>query len=150
MNRMRNNTRHISTPTCARLRPAARRARRANGDTAYATDFTGAGNILDSAATLRVFDCQFNSQTAPCTFAVRADMVNDCVISTTPLSFGSRGRLAGSTRALGSLDVKCTAASSYRIASGSGLGSAAPATRKMRNLLRRLSGTMRYAPFLVP
>jgi hypothetical protein len=85
MNRMRNNTRHISTPTWACLRPAALQAQRANGDTAYATDFTGAGNMLYSAAALLVFDCQFNSQTAPCTFAVRADMVNDCVISTTPL-----------------------------------------------------------------
>jgi spore coat protein U-like protein len=107
----------------------------ANGDTAYATDFTGAGNILYSSATLLVFDCQFNGQTAPFTFAVRANVVNDCVISTTPLSFGSQGRLAGATRALGSLGVKCTAASSYRIALGSGLGGATPVTRKMRNLV---------------
>ena len=107
----------------------------ANGETSYTTDFTGAGQILYASASIIILDCQVNAQTAPFTFAVRANVVNDCIIGTTPLSFGTKGMLTESTRALGALDVKCTAASSYRIALNSGLQSANPTTRKMRNLV---------------
>jgi len=107
----------------------------ADGDTTYSTDFSGAGNILYASASVIILDCQVNAQTAPFTFAVRANVVNDCIISTTPLSFGSTGMLSASTRALGALGVKCTAASSYRIALNSGLQSANPTTRKMRNVV---------------
>lgn len=105
----------------------------ANGDTSYTTSFAGAGTILYSSASVIVLDCQVNGQTAPFTFAVRANIVNDCIISATPLSFGPKGTLTSSARALGSLAVKCTAASSYRIALNSGLQSAAPNARKLRN-----------------
>ena len=87
----------------------------ANGETSYTTDFTGAGQILYASASTIILDCQVHAQTAPFTFAVWANVVNDCIIGTTPLSFGTKGMLTESTRALGALDVKCTAASSYRI-----------------------------------
>jgi len=106
----------------------------ANADTSYTTDFTGAGNILYSSASIIVLNCNVNAQTAPFTFTVRANVINDCVISTSPVSFGSKGVLSASTRAPGSLAVKCTAASSYRIALNNGLQAATPTTRKMRNL----------------
>lgn len=106
----------------------------ANGDTQYSTDFAGAGNILYSSASVIVLNCEAAPQTAAFTFAVRANIVNDCLISTSPLSFGTKGMLTESTRALGALAVKCTAASSYRIALNNGLQSATPNARKMRNL----------------
>ncbi len=115
----------------------------ANADTSYATDFTGAGNILYSSASIVVLNCDVNAQTAPFTFAVRANIVNDCVISTSPVSFGSKGVLNASTRALGALAVKCTAASSYRIALNNGQQAATPTTRKMRNLAT--GETVRYS-----
>lgn len=105
-----------------------------NADTPYTTSFAGAGNILYSSASIIVLNCQVSGQTAPFTFNVSANIVNDCVISTTPLAFGTRGMLGATTRALGSLGVKCTAASSYRIALNGGLQSATPAGRKMRNV----------------
>lgn len=92
-----------------------------NADTPYATAFTGAGMILYSSASVIVLNCNVNAQTAQFTFAVRANIVNDCVIGPTPLSFGTKGMLTASTRAMGSPGVKCTNASSYRIALNNGM-----------------------------
>ena len=105
----------------------------ANSDTSYSTDFTGAGTIIYSSASIVVLDCQVAPQSASFAFAVRATVVNDCVIDTTPLSFGSKGMLAVATRALGSLAVKCTNAASYRIALNSGQQGAGPSARNMKN-----------------
>lgn len=104
-----------------------------NADTPYTTSFAGAGNIMYSSASIVVLNCNVSGQTAPFTFNVTANVVNDCVTSTTALAFGTRGMLGVATRALGSLGVKCTAAASYRIALNGGLQSTSPGGRKMRN-----------------
>ena len=80
-----------------------------NADTPYTTSFAGAGNITYSSASIVVLNCQSSGQTAPFTFNVQANIVNDCIISTTAVAFGTSGRLGAATRALGSLGVKCTA-----------------------------------------
>jgi spore coat protein U-like protein len=104
----------------------------ANGPTSYATSFAGAGTLNYASSSIIALDCQTSGIVAPFSFNVRADVINDCLIFTTPVDFGARGILDGTARATGMLSVKCTAANSYRIALNGGNANA-PASRKLRN-----------------
>lgn len=112
-------------------------------DTNYNTSFAGAGNILYSSGSIVVSSCQTSGQTAPFSFSVRANVINDCNITTTSVSFGAIGTLTATTRALGSLGVKCTAGSSYRIALNSGQAPESANVRRMRNAAT--GETVRYS-----
>ena len=105
----------------------------ANADTTYGTDFTGAGTLNYTSASILVLNCHLSGTVAPFSFNVRANVVNDCRINTTPVAFGSQGILNTTTRAVGSVVIKCTASNAYRIALNGGTVSQLSHARKMKN-----------------
>lgn len=105
----------------------------ASGGDTYAASFAGAGSLAYSTSSLLAFPCQTSGQTTPFSFNVTANVVNDCLVTASPVAFGSRGLLSGPVRASGNLTVKCTSGSAYRIALDNGSGGGGGKTRKMKN-----------------
>jgi len=104
-----------------------------SGSATYAASFAGAGSLAWSSGTLLTNPCQTSGLTAPFSFNVTANVVNDCLVNAAPVAFGARGVLNGGVRASGGLSVKCTAGSSYRIALDGGSAAGVPGARKMKN-----------------
>ncbi len=113
-------------------------------DTNYVSDFTGQGSIQYSFYGLLApaSDCRTGGS-ASFSFKARATVTNNCFINTTGLAFGSSNRvLTSAVRALGSVQVRCTANNPYRIALGGGSVTGNVAARKMRNAVT--GETIRY------
>jgi len=94
---------------------------------------TLSGLLNYTSGTLLALPCQNSGATAMFAFNVSARIINDCTINASPVSFGYQGVLTGAARANGSLSVRCTAGSSYRITLNGGAVANAPASRKMKN-----------------
>ncbi|CDG84711.1 spore Coat Protein U domain protein [Janthinobacterium agaricidamnosum NBRC 102515 = DSM 9628] len=130
-------TNTLTFPVYARISASdlALAATESNATTTYATNFTGAGTINYTSGSIIVRPCQTSGTTASFGFNVRANIINDCLINTTPVAFGSRGVLSGGIRATGNVTVKCTVANSYRIVLSGGNVTNAQNDRRMKNAL---------------
>lgn len=124
-------------------------------DTNYLSDFTGQGSIQYAFYGLLApaSDCRTGSS-ASFSFKARATVTNNCFIGTTGLAFGGSNRvLTGAVRAMGAVQVRCTANNPYRIALGGGTVTGNVAARKMRNAATGetiryfISGTLDGAPW---
>lgn len=104
-----------------------------NATTTYTASFAGAGNMQYSSSSIVALPCQSAGSSVAFAFNVSANVMNDCLIETAPVSFGSSGGLSSATRATGAVLVKCTAANSYRIMLNGGTVSNAAGDRKMKN-----------------
>lgn len=128
-------TNTLTFPVSARISASdlALAATESNATTTYAANFAGAGTLNYSSSSIIFLYCHLSGTTASFAFNVTANVVNDCVITTSPVAFGAHGILAGATRATGTLAVRCTAANSYRIALNGGTVTNTPSDRRMKN-----------------
>lgn len=114
-------------------------------DTIYIADFTGQGSIQYSFYGLLApaSDCRTGAS-ASFSFKAQALVTNNCFINTTTLAFGPGNRvLTSAVRAMGSVQVRCTANNPYRIALNGGTVTSNVAARKMRNAVT--GETIRYS-----
>ena len=130
-------TNTLTFPVYARISASdlALAATESNATTTYAANFAGAGTLNYTSGSIIVRPCQTSGTTASFGFNVQANVINDCLINTTPVAFGSRGLLSGAIRATGNLSVKCTVANSYRIALSGGIVTNAQNDRRMKNAI---------------
>ncbi len=105
-----------------------------NATTTYTASFAGAGAMQYSSSSIVALPCQSAGSSVAFAFNVSANVMNDCLIDTTPVAFGSSGNLSSTTRATGTVLVKCTAANSYRITLNGGTVTNAAGDRKMKNV----------------
>ena len=99
-----------------------------NNDTVYNASFAGHGTLQYAYGAGRA--CTAGTSVA-FAFQARATVINNCVIGTSNLAFGSGSPLTD-MRASAPLSVACTANSTYQIALNGG-GSGNPAARRMTN-----------------
>lgn len=140
----------LSYPVYARIAAAdlaSATAGSAGGDT-YAASFAGAGTVAYSSSTLISPACQSSGLSAPFGFNVTANVLNDCVITAAPVAFGTRGILSGAARATGTLSVRCTSGSPYRIALDGGTVAGTPAARRMKDTVSGATVAYRLSPTL--
>ncbi|MRW93262.1 fimbrial major subunit CsuA/B family protein [Duganella sp. FT80W] len=105
-----------------------------NATTTYSASFAGAGTMQYSSSSVVALPCQSAGSSVAFAFNVSANVMNDCLIDTTPVSFGSSGALSSATRATGAVLVKCTAANNYRITLNGGVVTNSASDRKMKNV----------------
>lgn len=101
-----------------------------NADTVYTNSFAGHGTLQYSFGAGK--SCTAGS-TVPFSFQARATVVNNCVIGTSNLTFGTGSPLSD-MRTSAPLSVACTANSAYQLSLNGGL-SGNPAARTMTNSL---------------
>jgi len=100
-----------------------------NADTVYTNSFAGHGTLQYSFGAGK--SCTAGS-TVPFSFQARATVVNNCVIGTSNLTFGTGSPLSD-MRASAPLSVACTANSAYQLSLNGG-ASGNPAARTMTNV----------------
>lgn len=103
-----------------------------NGDTVYASSFSGEATFTYNFSTLLGTPSCTTGTTLTVPFQVRATVVNNCVINASNLAFGSNNVLSATVRANAALAVQCTANNAYRIALNGGMNGSV-AERRMRN-----------------
>jgi spore coat protein U-like protein len=110
----------------------------ANADTVYSSSFAAAANITYTYFNLITPACG-GGASASFAFNVQATVVNNCNISTAPLTFGAGSILSGPVRAQGSVSVQCVNNNAFQIALNGGSVAGSVAARQMR----RVGGTER-------
>lgn len=104
----------------------------------YSSTFTGADVNFDYGPSLLVLNCTtlsglLNQELTPSnSLVVSATVDKNCILTVSPLDFGSRGVLTTDTTASTPLTVKCTPDTTYTIALGNGLNGTGPTARRMR------------------
>jgi spore coat protein U-like protein len=114
----------------------------------YTSTFAGADVNFLYGPSLLVLNCTslsglLNQQITPAnSLAVAATVDKDCILTVSPLDFGSRGVLTTETTASTPLTVRCTPDAAYTIALGNGLNGTGPTDRRMR-----LGATANYVTY---
>lgn len=104
-----------------------------NSSTVYSESFSGAYTRLDyQFYELIVPTCaSMAAQTVRFPFVVNATVINNCNITTTPLSFGSTTVLNSAVTSSTSISVQCTNGDAYEVALDGGTTSGTVASRQM-------------------
>ena len=109
----------------------------------YVSNFSG-GDVRFAYLSGYASDCRYPYRVESPSFQVRARVPDFCEVSATDLDFGTVGLLQNPVDANGSIRVRCTNGTTYRIRlSGGQAGAVAPDQRRMR----RGSHTVRYGIF---
>ena len=103
-----------------------------NADTNYVSSFVGHATLSYAFYNLIKPDCT-SGQSASFAFTVRARVVNDCKISTSPLSFGTVGTLTAAVRSTSAVSVQCVNNNAYQIVLNGGSVANNVGARKMRS-----------------
>jgi spore coat protein U-like protein len=103
-----------------------------NADTLYSASFSGHGTVNYAFYGLIPASCDAGASAA-FSFQAKATVVNNCVINTGNLAFGTNSVLKGALRANAAMTVLCTANNAYQIALNGGTSGNGVAARKMRN-----------------
>lgn len=99
----------------------------------YVSDFAG-NDVRFAYLSGRANDCSYPFGVESPSFQVRANVPRFCEVSATNLDFGSVGVLTQPVDAAGSIQVRCTTGTTYRILlNGGQAGAVAPDQRRMRN-----------------
>ncbi len=98
----------------------------------YASTFSG-GDINALYRVTEDNDCTTPSgtQASSSPFNVSAAVAKECLVTTSPVSFGSHGILKSNVDAEGAVNVRCTPATDYSIRLDGGDAAAAPVARQM-------------------
>jgi spore coat protein U-like protein len=92
-----------------------------NDTTSYTESFAGVATVNYSFYLLVQPACASLAVGSSFTPSVSASVVNDCLITATPMDFGPHGLLTGTLTAGSSLSVRCTNNDAYRIALNGGM-----------------------------
>ena len=103
-----------------------------NADTSYVSSFAGHATISYAFYNLIKPACT-SGQSASFSFTARARVVNDCKISTSPLSFGTVGALTAAVRSTSAVSVQCVNNNAYQIVLNGGSVANNVGARKMRS-----------------
>lgn len=103
-----------------------------NADTSYVSSFTGHATLSYAYYNLIKPDCTAG-QSSSFSFTVRARVVNDCKITTSPLSFGTVGALTAAVRSSSALSVQCVNNNAYQIVLNGGSVANNVGARKMKS-----------------
>jgi spore coat protein U-like protein len=102
----------------------------------YLSSFTAADNDFDYGYTfLGIVGCNLIPllpQVGTTTFAVRAEIEDNCHVSATDIDFGQQGGLIGTVDEEGEVSVTCTSGSDYILKLDDGQAAAGPIAREMR------------------
>lgn len=106
-----------------------------NSTTTYSTSFSGAHTRLDYAfayiSSLLPSCSSVSASTVRFPFAVTSNVVNNCNISTTSMSFGSSSALTSALTATSTISVQCTSGDAWELALNGGSTSGSVTARKM-------------------
>ncbi|WP_455924221.1 Csu type fimbrial protein [Pseudomonas putida] len=104
-----------------------------NSSTVYTENFTGAYTRLDyQFYQLITPTCaSMTAQTVRFPFAITATVVNNCNITTTPLSFGSNTLLKAAVTSSATISVQCTNGDAYEVALDGGTTAGSVSARQM-------------------
>ncbi|WP_322024258.1 spore coat U domain-containing protein [Burkholderia sp. BCC1977] len=107
-----------------------------NSTTTYSTSFSGTHTRLDYAfavSSLLLPSCSsISASTVRFPFSVTANVVNNCNISTTPMSFGNASVLTAALTATSTISVQCTSGDAWQLALNGGSTSASVTARQMK------------------
>lgn len=104
----------------------------ANADTVYTSDFNGHATVHYAFYNLGTPPSCTAGGNSTFAFKAQATIINDCLITVSPVNFGVNGALLSPVRATSSLSVQCTNGNAYQIALNGGTVSGSPAARHMR------------------
>jgi spore coat protein U-like protein len=104
-----------------------------NSSTVYSESFSGTYTRLDyTFYQLITPTCaSMTAQTVRFPFVITATVVNNCNITTTPLSFGSKSLISSAVTSSGTINVQCTNGDAYEVALDGGTTSSSVSGRQM-------------------
>ncbi|MRW93811.1 fimbrial major subunit CsuA/B family protein [Duganella sp. FT80W] len=126
-----------NVPLYARLSADATLAANAVGvDNAAVTSNFGAGSALMQYqfSLTGVLGCLIPTGSVAIPFQVSSTVINDCNISIGNLAFPDSGMLSGTLSSSASMSLRCSKSTLYRLLLSSGVNSANPAARRMKNV----------------
>jgi spore coat protein U-like protein len=103
--------------------------------TTYSTTFSGTSaqlNYAFAASSLLLPSCSSATSTANFPFTVTANVVNNCNISTTAMSFGSPSMLTSAVTSTSTISVQCTDGDAWELALNGGSTSGSVTAREMK------------------